>query len=134
MKRAARIHPILPRAIALTLASTLVASCWMPKNDWETHSRQNVTPGTTATLREGVGVTTLEEVLLQLGEPDAVSEDGRLLTYRWTKIEGVFLVGVMYLGGSANDITRASAVEITFDDDGYLASAKLLYGKLHLDW
>ncbi len=132
MKRVLLFNRVHPRQIALLLIASLLASCWIPRNDWELDSRRNVTPGTTTTLQEGVGTATLADVLLQLGEPDVVSEDGRRLTYQWTKIEGMFIIGAMYMG-SARDVTRASAIEVTFDERGYLVSAELLYGKLHLD-
>jgi hypothetical protein len=42
-----------------------------------------------------VGKATMEEVLLRLGEPDEVLEDGRLLLYRWTEVRGFFALAGM---------------------------------------
>src|SRR5262245_15142835 len=40
------------------------------------------------------GQTRIEEVLLSLGEPDAVSRDGRKLAYRWEMVFGwLFIYG-----------------------------------------
>lgn len=50
--------------------------------------RGRIRPADTAPFR--VGSTTREEVLLRLGEPDAVEGGGQLLVYRWTEARGFF--------------------------------------------
>lgn len=114
----------------LLLASSLVASCFIPMSYWAAKSRQNVTPGTREELQPGV--MNIEDVLLELGEPDVVSDDGRHLGYEWTRVKGLLLVGAMY-AGSVGEVTRTSRLELAFDEQGRLASVDIVSKRLHIE-
>jgi hypothetical protein len=115
----------------LLLASWLVASCiYIPMPHWAAKSRHNVTGATASELQ--VGVTTLEDVLLKLGEPDSVLDDGLRLGYQWTRVDGILVVGAMYVGATA-EVTRTSTLELTFDKQGRLAHFEVVSKQLHVD-
>ena len=94
-------------------ALAALAGCLVVPVDYHAAgSRHNVTPQTAVQLQPGV--TTKEEVLLWLGEPDYCAEDGRWLAYAWTKVGAVVVVGG---GGSAaaGEIGRSHHLAIMFD-------------------
>ena len=79
-------HPLL-------LAGTFfLGGCVLPV---VSDARKNIDKDTAASLQ--VGITTKEDVLLQLGEPDHVSEDERQLNYVWTG------PGVVFIGPSVSE-------------------------------
>jgi hypothetical protein len=67
-----------------------------------------------------VGTTSVEDVLLRFGEPDAVSPDGRWLLYRWLTVGGYLLIA----GGNSGDVVRMGAdrhdLLFEFDASGLL--------------
>ena len=65
------------------------------------------------------GRTTRAEVMLALGEPDAVSPDERTLAYRSEKIAAIFLVGAGYTGGGGS-IKKDEYLVLVFDAHGRL--------------
>jgi hypothetical protein len=77
-------------------------------------SRHNVDAGVRSKLQPGV--TTKEEVLLMLGEPDLVSEDGQHFGYAWSKVKLIVIL-VAPTGGDAGEWGRNYVLHIAFDAD-----------------
>ena len=70
-----------------------------------------------------VGVTTREDALLHLGEPDVVLEGGRVFIYRWTEVRGFFLLaGYGGGGGVAIPFPGHRALRLEFGPGGQLIS------------
>ena len=69
--------------------------------------------GSTNALR--VGETTREEILLVLGEPDFVSEDGRRFGCLWSKVKAIWAIASYGGSGAAGEITRSYLIETSFD-------------------
>lgn len=67
----------------------------------------------------GVGETTREDVLLQLGEPDLVLSQERSMVYYWQVSHGYFFVGG-YGSGAAGPIAKDYLLMLEFDHAGYL--------------
>lgn len=66
-----------------------------------------------------VGSTSREEVLLKLGEPDAVREDERRFLYRWVTVHGYLAWGTYGGGGDVAPIgVKRFDLLIEFDDQG----------------
>lgn len=106
--------------VTMIAALSLLAGCLIiPVSYYPTGSRHNVAPGTTDVLHPGV--TTKEELLLMLGEPDFVSEDGQRLGYAWRKIKVVFLAQV-----SSELLGRRYLLEASFDAHNRLVETRLL--------
>lgn len=84
---------------------------------------------TAASLPTG---TPFADVLLRLGEPDSVSQDGRRIAYRWSRTWAVGAVG-----GNASAypfvVERGSALLLTFDADDSLVSAETVNRWFHSD-
>jgi hypothetical protein len=103
-------------------APVILAGCLIIPVDYYTPgSRRNVTAATTNLWR--LGVTTREEVLLGLGEPDFVSEDGRRFGHVWSKVKALVMVG--YSGG---EIWRHYMVETSFDASNRVAGVRFVDG------
>lgn len=66
-----------------------------------------------------VGVATREEVLLRLGEPDEVAENGQVLIYRWTEVRG-FLALAGNSTAVAIPFPGHRALRLTFGPDARL--------------
>jgi outer membrane protein assembly factor BamE (lipoprotein component of BamABCDE complex) len=79
--------------------------------------RRNVTSGAAGQFK--VGVSTYEDVVLALGEPDAVSPDGRKLLYRTRKTLGILVVLPL---GSGPEIKKDVVYTFEFDAHGRLES------------
>jgi len=109
--------------MALATGMTLLASCIIPTDYHAPGSRQNVDPKTLANF--AVGVTTKEEVLLKLGEPDFVSEDGQRLGYAWTQVKAIWFFGSGYSGGGGA-IEKNYLLEITFDEKDTVSTARVI--------
>ncbi|NWJ40931.1 MAG: hypothetical protein HXX12_08160 [Geothrix sp.] len=67
-----------------------------------------------------VGVTTREDALLRLGEPDEVLEGGKVLIYRWTEVRGFFAAGGYGGAVVAIPFSGHRAVRLKFGVDGRL--------------
>lgn len=123
--RAGWPHParlLLIGSIALVISGCLV----IPVDHPVSSSRQNITEQTMGELKPGA--TTKEEVILNLGEPDRVSEDGRHLGYAWSRLRWFWLLAGSsgYSGGIATGvITRDSMLQLTFDEDSRLVKSEL---------
>jgi hypothetical protein len=111
--------PWLAAVGPLFLAGCLV----VPVDYYQTGSRHNVSPKTPSELR--LGVTTREELLLSLGEPDFVSDDGQRLGYAWTKVKAVWFV-VGYGGAASAEVERSYVLEASFDASSRLSQVRLL--------
>lgn len=61
------------------------------------------------------GKTTRADVMLTLGEPDAVSPDEHMLAYRSEKVAAIFLVGAGYSGGGGS-IEKDEYLVFEFDE------------------
>jgi outer membrane protein assembly factor BamE (lipoprotein component of BamABCDE complex) len=83
-----------------------------------------------------LGVTTREEVLLTLGEPDLESEDGTVFMYWWYYSRGFLLVawGVVGPAGGASGGGNAGMMGmrinlcIKFDEAGKVVRHKFVHG------
>ncbi|MFM1767991.1 MAG: hypothetical protein RJA22_520 [Verrucomicrobiota bacterium] len=103
-------------------ALVVLAGCLVIPVDYHTRgSRRNVTAATTNLWR--VGVTTREEVLLTLGEPDFVSEDGRRFGHAWSKVKAIVMGGY-----SGSEVWRYYRVETTFDASNRVAGVRFVSG------
>ena len=87
------LGPCRARQLLLLAGSLFLGSCLVFPTISD--SRKNIDKDTAASLQ--AGVTTKEDVLLQLGEPDFVSEDERQLNYVWTG------PGVVFIGPSVSE-------------------------------
>jgi hypothetical protein len=61
-------------------------------------------------------------VLLLMGEPDEAAADESMLTYRWSRIEGIIVVTQCTPPVEVGSETR---IDFEFDDNGILQSAEL---------
>jgi hypothetical protein len=111
---------ILPAAI---LACVVLTGCLVIPVDYHaTGSRHNITMEATNVLC--TGVTTREEVLLALGEPDFVSEDGQRFGYLWTKVKAIWAVA-SYGPGAGGEFTRSYLIETAFDRSNRVSDVRL---------
>jgi len=83
-------------------------------------TRRNVSEETGAKLV--VGVTTKEDVLLALGQPDLVMSDSVTFIYTWEKIKGVgiSLVPLPNALGAPIDFQKDFQLRLKFDENGVL--------------
>lgn len=124
---APRRRPILLRrlaCLALVIGGLGLAGCLVIPVDYHAAgSRHNVNAKTSEGLCPGV--TTREEILLTLGEPDFVSEDGQRLGYAWTKVKALcFVAG--YGAGAAGELQRSCVLETCFDASHRVSQVRLL--------
>ncbi len=70
------------------------------------------------------GVTTMEDVLLRFGEPDAVSPDERKLGYRSEKVAGIWILAGGYSAASGA-ITRDHYLLVELDENGVVRNRNL---------
>ena len=111
--------------LAAVLCCVVLAGCLVIPVDYHaTGSRHNITPQSTNTLR--IGMTTREDVLLALGEPDFVSEDGRRFGYLWTKVKAIWAVASYGGSGTGGEITRSYLIETSFDPSNRVSDVRLL--------
>ena len=107
------LHARNANLVVAVVCALLSAGCLIiPVDYFATGSRHNITSESTNTL--SVGVTTREEVLLTLGEPDFVSVDGRRFGYLWSKVKAIWFVGG-YGAAAAGEVVRSYLIEISFD-------------------
>ena len=78
-------------------------------------ARRNITTNTVANLQ--AGVSNRMDVLLALGEPDAVTEDECKFAYWAEKIDAYWVVGG-YGGAAGGTIAREQYLIVQFDADG----------------
>ena len=110
--------------LAAVLCCAVLAGCLIIPVDYHAAgSRHNVTLKSTNALH--LGATTREDVLLALGEPDFVSEDGRRFGYLWTKVKAIWIVASTS-GGGGGEITKSYLIETSFDQSNRVADVRLL--------
>jgi hypothetical protein len=111
--------------LAATFCSIVLAGCIIIPVDYHaTGSRHNVTSESTNALC--IGVTTREDVLLTLGEPDFVSEDSRRFGYLWTKVKAIWAVASYGGSGAGGEITQSYLIETSFDPCNRVSNVRLL--------
>src|SRR5262249_46396650 len=80
-------------------------------DDASDNGRRNVSRE--STQRIVPGQTRIEDVLLSLGEPDAVAADGRRIAYRWDKVKAL-VVGPTGVG----TLTKEYYLVVNIDEKG----------------
>jgi hypothetical protein len=122
VKRPALLRGLLIAMVAITLSGCPVP---LPSGD-SPGSRHNLTDAVPDFI--AIGQTTRADVLLALGEPDAVSEHDTLFSYGRTTRNG----GVAFVVGSAGGFGAISIERMTyrrlaiaFDDAGRVADARI---------
>ena len=87
-------------------------------------TRRNVSEETEAKLV--VGVTTKEDVLLALGQPDLAMSDDATFIYKWEKIKGVgiSLVPLPNALGAPVDFQKDFQLRLKFDENGVLVEKR----------
>jgi hypothetical protein len=108
------------RVLQAVLGAALVlAGCVIiPVNYYPSGSRHNLTEDTERSLHPGI--MTREEVLLLLGEPDYIWEDGQRLGYAWGKVRAIVAVALGYGQGAAGTVERTYLLQVWFDADGHV--------------
>jgi hypothetical protein len=66
------------------------------------------------------GITTREDVLLHLGEPDATLNNQSVFLYTWTRTRGYLIWAVPYGGGGICSAGKTTILLFEFDADNYL--------------
>lgn len=111
-------HGVMVAGVRLFLVAgsmAILSGCLLIPVDYHAAgSRHNVESGIQSKLQSGV--TTKEEVLLMLGEPDHVSEDGQHFGYAWSKVKLIVIMVAPY-GGDAGEWGRNYVFHIGFDAD-----------------
>jgi outer membrane protein assembly factor BamE (lipoprotein component of BamABCDE complex) len=109
-----RLAPVRMAVAAMaTLVVVALTGCVVIPVDYnDINTRRNITPDTASSLVPGV--TTREEIILRLGEPNHVADEGRRIGYAWEKVKALMAAGYGY-GGAAGEIERGYLLEITFD-------------------
>jgi hypothetical protein len=111
--------------LAAVLCCIVLAGCLIIPVDYHTTgSRHNVTMESTNALH--IGATTRADILLTLGEPDFMSEDGRRFGYHWTKVKVIWAVASYGGTGAAGECTKSYLIETSFDSSNRLADMRLL--------
>lgn len=70
-----------------------------------------------------VGSTTIEDVLLKLGEPQDHYDTPTVFLYRWIWVKGFFWFGAMGVsgGGGSSGVTTEYTLHILFDEQNKIA-------------
>jgi hypothetical protein len=111
--RAARCWHARPLRVLAAILMLVPAGCIIPTPGLNSGAaRRNIGKQTPGQFQPGK--TTRAELMLALGEPDAVSPDERKLAYRSEKIAAIFLVGAGYSGGGGS-IERDEYLVFEFD-------------------
>lgn len=66
-----------------------------------------------------IGITTLEDILLQFGEPDLTIERQKIFMYHWTRVRGYFFVGGGYYA-TGGPIGKTTLLMFEFDPNNLL--------------
>ncbi|HVN42025.1 MAG TPA: hypothetical protein VMT50_04525 [Steroidobacteraceae bacterium] len=103
----------------------LLSGCLIvPVSYTQPGSRHNVSDTTGKALQPGI--TTLEDVFLQLGEPDYVSPDGRRLGYAWTKVQALLIVVTYGSPAPSAELGKTSLLEVSFDSEGRVEASRVI--------
>ena len=110
--------------VTMATGAAFLAGCLIIPVDYHAAgSRHNVSPRTSARLEPGV--TTKEEVLFKLEEPDFASEDGQRIGYAWTKVKAIWFVA-SYSTATGGEIQRSYVLEAAFDASNRVSRVRLL--------
>ena len=110
----ARRTTVLMRLSSIIACASLCASCIVvPVNYTEYGNRKNLSKETIDKIV--VGVTTKEDVLMDLGEPDFISMDETCLAYSWSKVKLLWLAAAGY-NATGGTVARDYKLTITFDE------------------
>jgi len=109
-------------------AAVLLAGCPIPlPSGYSLVSRENL--GAEVTNRLVAGVTTREDVLLRLGEPDGTGPDGSWLAYGSVSGRG----GVLFVmcaaaecGGAGGEQVAYQRLIVSFDERGLMTNAEFV--------
>lgn len=126
MKSAHVAHAVGRAGMAAGVSLALAGCLVLPMNRIAGDSRANVSEKTATDFVPGV--TTREDVLLKLGEPDEVSPDEQRLGYRWSRIRLFWIVvagGPYSAGFVGGDVEHAGLLELVFDADGRLVKTEV---------
>ena len=124
----------LPSLLLLLVLTLLMSGCLVvpiPANRLVTEARANITPQTVNHL--GTNGVSRTEVLLQLGEPDEMSLEGRRFRYHTERIKwDVYWVagGGYTADGGVIEIKKYYDLVLRFDDQGKLVEGSWLDGWL----
>lgn len=117
--RLAEFHGSL--ALALAVAVCTPGCLIIPTPEYNTgNARANINKKTPKQFEPGK--TTRAEVVMALGEPDAISPDESKLAYRSEKVCGLWFVGGYY-SGTGGTITKDRYLLVEFDAQGVLRKA-----------
>jgi outer membrane protein assembly factor BamE (lipoprotein component of BamABCDE complex) len=112
-------------ALSLALVGGTLSGCPVPiPRHYDASSRQNLHPEILASLQSGV--TTREDVILMLGEPDGAAEDESWLAYGSIYSKGGVIFVVAAGGGAAGaggETVEYCRLVVTFDAHGVLQAA-----------
>jgi outer membrane protein assembly factor BamE (lipoprotein component of BamABCDE complex) len=97
------------------LVSVIGIGCMIPLNSHVSDSRKNVQGGSLPTIIPGQ--TTREEILLTLGEPDAVYYNQTEFSYSSEKVLLIWFIAAGG-GGAAGKVKKKNKLIITFDEKG----------------
>lgn len=109
---------------ALTIGCVVV---YVPTPYHKEYSRKNVSRKDAKLIKPGS--TMKEDVILKLGEPDEVLENGSRWIYQWSKVHGQ-LAGFLLLGSGAGSIDQYMSqydLVITFDSSGFVAKGRAIF-------
>jgi outer membrane protein assembly factor BamE (lipoprotein component of BamABCDE complex) len=119
MTRASICTSVVFGGISLVLLTGCIV---IPVDYYSRGSRHNLAEQTAASLQRNK--TTKEEVLLLLGEPDYVSEDGQRFGYTWKKTKVIFVVaGQPAAGGGV--FQRRYLLQLSFDASDRLSDVAI---------
>jgi hypothetical protein len=110
--------------VLMTFLLGLSSGCLIiptPESD-SGNARANLNPQSITNIQPAI--TTIQDVILALGEPDAVSPDERKLVYRSEKIVGVWFIAGGY-NADGGVLTRDRYLLIELDERGVVQSRKL---------
>jgi len=111
-----------PLILVVVLAVSTSGCLILPTPEYDTGSaRDNINKQTPKQFE--AGKTTHAEVMMALGEPDAVSPDESKLAYRSEKVCGLWFVGGGY-SGTGGTITKDRYLVTEFDASGALVKAE----------
>lgn len=108
------------------VASTMLLSgcIVIPADFYAYGSRHNVTVETGSKLKPGI--TTREEVLLMLGEPDyGYNDDELILAYKWEKVRAIAVAGGPG-GAGVGAIVKYNQLNIKFDENDRVSEVGLI--------
>jgi outer membrane protein assembly factor BamE (lipoprotein component of BamABCDE complex) len=97
----------------------------IPVDYYSAGSRHNLSEKAALSLQPGK--MTKEEVLVLLGEPDYVSEDGQRLDYRWKRVKAIVVI-VAGSGCCAGEIQRSKRLQVWFDANEYISHVDIVKG------